>query len=161
MFPRWSLGSISDSIFSWAVPLRVGWYPMPYVPHQRILTLNHHVPSPSPPPAPVPLSKAARDQRAALNRSAGLVPAAPKSKSTSRKRQQSNADESANKCNKTETTDLDDTTMDAAIDAEEKNEGKKGGKKGKKAKKTGGQGKNMYLFFYLFIYLLFNYIYHF
>ena len=112
-------------------------------------------PSPSPPPAPapVPLSKIARDERAA-NRSAGLVSAAPKSKSTSRKRQQSNADESANKRNKTETTDLDDTTMDAAIVAEEENEAKKGGKKGKKAKKTGGKGKNTYLSLFIIIFYL-------
>ena len=73
--------------------------------------------------------------------------AASKSKSTSCKRLQSNADEPANKCNKTETTDLDDTTMDAVIDAEEEN----GGKKGKKAKKTGGKGKNSYLSFLLLL----------
>ena len=75
-----------------------------------------------------------------------MVTAAPKSKSTSRKRLQSNADEPANKCNKTE-TDLDDTTMDAVIDAEEENERKKG----KKAKKTGGKGKNSYLSFLLLL----------
>jgi hypothetical protein len=97
------------------------------------------------------LSKIARDQRA-LNRSAGVVTAAPKSKSTSRKRLQSNADEPANKHNRTEPTDLDDTTMDAAIDVEEENEGKKGGKKGKKAKKTGGKGKNSYLSFLLLLF---------
>jgi len=96
------------------------------------------------------LSKIARDQHA-LNRSAGVVTAAPKSKSTSRKRLQSNADEPANKRNKTETTDLDDATMDAAIDVEEENERKKGGKKGKKAKKTGGKGKNSYLSFLLLL----------
>jgi len=98
----------------------------------------------SPSPPPVPLSKVARDQRAA-NWSAGVVTTAPNSKSTSRKRLQSNADESANKHNKTETTDIDDPIIDAAIDVEEENEGKKGGKKGKKAKKTGGKGKNSYL----------------
>ena len=73
------------------------------------------------------------------------------SKSTSHKRLQSNADEPANKHNKTETTDLDDATMDAAIDVEEENERKKGGKKGKKAKKTGGKGKNLYLFLLLLL----------
>ena len=80
-----------------------------------------------------------------------MVTAAPKSKSTSCKRLQSNADEPANKCNKAETTDLDDTTMDAVIDAEEENERKKGGKKGKKAKKTGGKGKNSYLSFLILL----------
>ena len=101
----------------------------------------------SPSPPPVPSSKIARAQRAA-NRSAGVTTIAPNSKSTSRKRLQSNADESANKRNKiesTDATDIDDTIMDAAIDVEEENEGKKGGKKGKKAKKTGGKGKNSYL----------------
>lgn len=103
---------------------------------------------PSPPPVPAPPS--ARDQRAA-NRTAGGLTVAPKSKSTSRKRQQSNADESANKRNKTATSDVEDTTMDAAIIAEEENEAMKGGKKGKKAKKTGKKGKNTYLFFFIIV----------
>ncbi|KIJ99616.1 hypothetical protein K443DRAFT_8260 [Laccaria amethystina LaAM-08-1] len=60
------------------------------------------------------------------------MPAKPKS--TSRKRQQSNADESANKHNKTVEND-----SDAAIAVEEANEAGKGGKKGKK---TGAKGKN-------------------
>jgi hypothetical protein len=93
------------------------------------------------------LSKIARDQRA-LNQSAGVVTAAPKSKSTRRKRLQSNADEPTNKRNRTEPTDLDDTTIDAAIDVEEENEGKKG----KKAKKTEGKGKNSYLSFLLLLF---------
>jgi len=80
-----------------------------------------------------------------------VVTTAPKSMSTSRKRLQSNADESASKCNKTGTTDPEDGTMDVAIAVEEENEAKKGGKKGKKAKKTGGKGKNMYLSFFIII----------
>ena len=109
-------------------------------------------PSPSSPP-PVPLSKTAKDQRA-LNQSAGVVTAAPKSKSTSHKRLQSNANEPANKHNKTETTDLDDTTMDAVIDAEEKN--KRWRKR--KQRKLGEKAKTrIYLFYY---YFLFDYIYH-
>jgi hypothetical protein len=93
----------------------------------------------------------ARDQRAA-NRSAGLSVVPAKPKSTSRKRQQSNADESANKRNKTLVDDsddaIDDATIDAAIAVEEANEAGRGGKKGKKAKKTGAKGKNMYLFYF-------------
>ena len=66
--------------------------------------------APSPPP-----SKSARELRAS-NRSAGVLAVAPKPKSISRKRQQSNADESVSKRNKTATNEGDD---DAAIDMEE------------------------------------------
>lgn len=100
---------------------------------------------PSPPPAPP--SKIARDQRAA-NRSAGLVPVSSKPKSTSRKRQQSNADESVSKRNKTATNDTNEAANDTATAAEEAIDIQKGGKKGKKAKKTGGKGKNSYLSFF-------------
>ena len=85
------------------------------MPYQYILALNHHYVS-------LPF----------------LLPPVPK-------RLQSNANEPANKHNKTETTDLDDTTMNAVIDAEEENEGKKE----KKATKTGGKSKNSYLSFLL------------
>ena len=67
---------------------------------------------------------------------------------------QSNAAESANKHNKTGTTDAEDGAMDIAIDVEEQNEVMKGGKKGKKAKKTGGKGKNTYLSFFIIIFYL-------
>jgi len=91
------------------------------------------------------------DQRAAnCNTSLPIVGAKPKSMSW--KQQQSNADESANKCNKTVVNNsddaLDDATIDAAIAVEDANEAGKGGKKGKKAKKTGAKGKNMYLFYF-------------
>jgi hypothetical protein len=82
------------------------------------------------------------DQRAA-NRTTGLAVVPAKHKSTSRKRQQSNADESASKHNKTVVSDSDDAINDAAIAVEEANDGEKGGKKGKK---TGAKGKNRYLF---------------
>jgi hypothetical protein len=102
------------------------------------------------PPSPPP-SLSACDQRAA-NRNASLPVLPAKPKSTSWKRQQSNADESANKHNKTVVNDsddgMDDATMDAAIAVEEANEAGKGGKKGKKAKKTGAKGKTMYLFYF-------------
>ena len=98
--------------------------------------------SSSPPSEPVP--KSARELCAA-NRSAGVLAVAPKPKSSSRKRQQSNADESVSKRNKTATKESDD----GANDVEEANSGQKGGKKGKKAKKTGTKGKNMYLFYFL------------
>ncbi|KIJ94926.1 hypothetical protein K443DRAFT_11750 [Laccaria amethystina LaAM-08-1] len=106
------------------------------------------------PPSPPP-SLSAHDQRAA-NRNASLPVLPAKPKSTSWKRQQSNADESANKHNKrvvnnsddgmddaTMDDGMDDATMDAAIAVEEANEAGKGGKKGKKAKKTGAKGKTM------------------
>ena len=92
----------------------------------------------------------ARDQRAA-NRNTGVPVVPAKPKSTSRKRQQSNADESANKRNKTVVNESDDAIDDAVIDVaiamEEANEAGKGGKKGKKGKKTGAKGKNTYLFY--------------
>ncbi|KIJ89984.1 hypothetical protein K443DRAFT_15618 [Laccaria amethystina LaAM-08-1] len=97
------------------------------------------------PPSPPP-SLSAHDQWAA-NRNASLPVLPAKPKSTSRKRQQSNADESANKRNKRVVNNsddgMDDATMDAAIAVEEANEAGKGGKKGKKAKKTGAKGKTM------------------
>ena len=95
-----------------------------------------------PPPAVTP-----RDQRAS-NRSAMALqvePASPKPKSTSRKRQQSNADESINKRNKTAVDD-DDDPNDAAFGIEETFEGPKGGRKAKKAKKT-GKKRYLILFF--------------
>lgn len=92
------------------------------------------------PPPPPTLS---RDQRAA-NRSAAREPTSLKSKSTSRKRQQSNADESINKRNKT-ATDNDDNINEAAIDIEEALEQPKGGRKSQKAKKT---RKNMCVIFF-------------
>src|SRR6266540_5894408 len=98
--------------------------------------------------APAPPS--AHAQRTA-NHSAGVL-AAPKLKSTSRKRQNLNVDELASKRNKRAANDSDDAVVDAAIVAEEANDGQKGGKKGKKgkrAKKTGGKGKNKYLFYFL------------
>ena len=101
--------------------------------------------SSSPPSEPVP--KSARELRAA-NRSAGVLAVAPKPKSSSRKRQQSNADESVSKRNKTATKESDD----GANDVEEANSGQKGGKKGKKSKKSKGKGKNKYLCFFLIIY---------
>ncbi|KAF8961578.1 hypothetical protein BDZ97DRAFT_1664120 [Flammula alnicola] len=93
--------------------------------------------APSPPPAPASMS--ARDQRAA-NRSAGTLsaPTTAKSKSTSRKRQQSNAEESASKRSKP----ANDANDDDDDDAKEANEGRKGGKKGRKAKKTAGKRKS-------------------
>jgi hypothetical protein len=83
-----------------------------------------------------------------------VVTAAPKAKSTSRKRLQSNAAESANKRNRTGTTDPEDDAMDVAVAVEEEIEAKKEGKKGKKAKKTGGKGKNTYLFIIIIIFYL-------
>ena len=70
-----------------------------------------------------------------------LVPASPKSKSTSRKRQQSNADESVNKRNKTTADDNDDAD-EAAAAIEKAFEGPKGGRKAKKVKKTGDAPMN-------------------
>jgi hypothetical protein len=96
------------------------------------------------PPSPPP-TMSAHDQRAA-NRTTGLAVVPAKPKSTSRKRQQSNADESASKRNKTVVSDSDDAINEAAIAVEEANDGEKGGKKGKKGKKTGAKGKNRYLF---------------
>jgi hypothetical protein len=98
------------------------------------------------PNSPPPMS--ARDQRAA-NRNAEPPAMPAKPKSTSRKRQQSNADESANKRNKTIENDSDDGIDDAAIAVEEANEAGKGGKKGKKGKKTWAKGKNKYYFIFL------------
>ena len=87
------------------------------------------------------------DQQAA-NCTTGLAAVPAKPKSTSWKWQQSNADESANKRNKTVVNESDDAIDDAVIDAaiamEEANEAGKGGKKGKK---TGAKGKNTYLFY--------------
>jgi len=114
------------------------------------------------PPSPPP-TMSAHDQQAA-NRTAALSVLPAKSKSTSRKRQQSNADESAAKRNKTVGSDsdvgndsdaaIDDPTIDdAAIAVEEANDAEKGGKKGKKGKKTGTKRKNMYLFYFSHLFL--------
>ena len=82
-------------------------------------------------PASPPPTISACDQRAA-NRTAALPVVPAKAKSTSRKRQQSNADESVTKCNKTVGNESDDGS---AVD--EGNDAEKEGKKGKKGKKTG------------------------
>lgn len=95
------------------------------------------------PPSP-PETLSARDQRAA-NRTAGLPVVPTKPKSTSRKRQQSNADESATKRNKTVGNEGDDAIDDAAVAVEELNDAEKGGKKGKK---TGAKGKKTYLSYF-------------
>ena len=110
------------------------------------------------PPSPPP-TMSARDQQAA-NHTAALSVLPAKSKSTSRKQQQSNADESAAKCNKTVGSDsdvgndsdaaIDDPTIDdASIAVEEANDAEKGGKKGKKGKKTGTKGKTCIYFIFL------------
>ena len=99
---------------------------------------------PKPPPAVVQPSVSSRDQRAANRSATALAPGSPKPKSTSRKRQQSNADESINKRNKTTADDNDDAN-EAAIAIEDAFEGPKGGRKAKKAKKT---GKNRYLIYF-------------
>ena len=107
--------------------------------------------APSPPPPP---PKSARELRAS-NRSAGVLAIASKPKSTSRKRQQSNADESASKRNKTAATSEGDGAEDSAIDVEEAFDVQREGKGGKKAKKTGGRAKKTYLFYFLNIHSLF------
>ena len=93
------------------------------------------------PPSPPP-TMSARDQRAA-NRTAALPVVPAKAKSTSRKRQQSNADESVTKRNKTVGNESDDGSA-----VEEVNDAEKEGKKGKKGKKTGAKGKKKYLFYF-------------
>ena len=90
------------------------------------------------PPAPPATSQ---DQCAANRGAMMLMPASPKSKSTSHKQQQSNVDESVNKQNKT-TADDDNEADEAAVAIEEALKGPKGGWKAKKAKKT---GKKKYL----------------
>ena len=93
------------------------------------------------PPSPPP-TMSARDQPAA-NRTAALPVVPAKSKSTSRKRQQSNADESVTKRNKTVGNESDDGSA-----VEEVNDAEKEGKKGKKGKKTGAKGKQKYVFYF-------------
>jgi hypothetical protein len=93
--------------------------------------------APLPPPTVIPPSVTSLDQCAANRSATTLAPVSPKSKSASRKRQQSNADKSVNKRNKS-TADDNDNLNEAAI-AIEAFQGPKGGKK---AKKT---GKNRYL----------------
>ena len=93
------------------------------------------------PPSPPP-TMSARDQRAA-NRTAALPVVPAKAKSTSRKRQQSNADESVTKHNKTVGNESDDGSA-----VEEVKDAEKEGKKGKKGKKTGAKGKKKYLFYF-------------
>jgi hypothetical protein len=97
--------------------------------------------APLPPPTAIPPSVTSRDQRASNRSATALAPASPKTKSASRKRQQSNADESVNKRSKSAADDNDDAN-NAAIAIEEAFQGPKRGKKGKKGKKT---GKNRYL----------------
>ena len=87
----------------------------------------------------------ARDQQAA-NRTAALPVVPAKSKSTSQKQQQSNADESVTKRNKTVGNESDDGSA-----VEEANDAEKEGNKGKKGKKTGAKGKKKYLFFVCFV----------
>jgi hypothetical protein len=109
--------------------------------------------APSPPPSAVaPPSVASRDQRAANRSATNLAPASQKPKSTSRKRQQSNADEPVNKRYKT-VADDDNDANEAAIAIEEAFEGPKGGRKAKKAKKT---GKNRYLICFFNAFFNFN-----
>ncbi|EDR13066.1 uncharacterized protein LACBIDRAFT_322487 [Laccaria bicolor S238N-H82] len=92
--------------------------------------------------------KAMTTRKPAANHTAALPVVPTKPKSTSRKRQQSNADESATKHIKTVGNDGEDDVDDAAIAVEEENDAEKGGKKGKKGrktgerKKTGAKGKN-------------------
>ena len=81
---------------------------------------------------------------------------ASKPKSTSRKRQQSNADESAKKRNKTAAASEGDDAEDSAIDVEEAFDVQREGKKGKKGKKTGGRAKKMYLFYFLIFIFYFD-----
>ena len=89
---------------------------------------------PSPPPA-----MSAHDQQAA-NHTAALPVVPAKAKSTSQKRQQSNADESVTKHNKTVGNESDDgSAVEEVNDAE---------KEGKNRKKTGAKGQKMYLFYF-------------
>ena len=93
------------------------------------------------PPSPPP-TMSAHDQQAA-NCTAALPVVPAKTKSTSQKPQQSNADESVTKCNKTVGNESDDGSA-----VEEVNDAEKEGKKGKKGKKTGAKGKKKYLFYF-------------
>ena len=100
--------------------------------------INSCFPTTTIPPSPQP-TMSAHDQQAANHTSAlPVVPA--KSKSTSWKRQQSNADESATKHNKTVGNESDNGSA-----VEEANAAEKDGKKGKK---TGAKGKKRYLFYF-------------
>jgi hypothetical protein len=125
-------------------------YPKPFA----LGVLASHSMAPSPPPAVALPSVTSRDQRAANRSATSLAPATEshKPKSTSRKRQQSNADESVNKRNKT-VADDDDDANEAAIAIEEAFEGPKGGRKAKKAKKT---GKKRYLICFFYAFFNFN-----
>ena len=91
----------------------------------------------------------------ASNHSAGVLAVASKPKSTGRKRQQSNADESVSKRNKTAATSEGDDVEDFAIGVEEALDVQKQAKGGKKVKKSEGRAKKTYLFYFLNIHSLF------
>ena len=107
--------------------------------------INSCFPITTMPPSPPP-TMSAHDQQAA-NRTAALPVVSAKSKSTGRKWQQSIADESVTKHNKTVGNESDDGSA-----VEEANDAEKEEKKGKKGSKLGTRGKrSIYFIFVSFV----------